>query len=76
MCKTKDFAVKLPVLKRISIDEIKVLSFNVENLLPKFDDPDFLTLMNEHDICLFTETWLKSDEKLRYPGFLDFSQIR
>ena len=51
---------------------LKILSFNVENLIPKLDDPQFLSLMEKHDLCLFTETWLATNDKIGLPSFWDF----
>ena len=76
MCQKNKFQGKLHSANKLLVNNIKILSFNVENLLPKLEDPDFLALINDHDICLFTETWLGSDEKIRYPGYWDFSQVR
>ena len=47
-----------------------------ENLSPKLDDPQFLPLMEEHDLCLFTETWLPNDDKMGLPSFWDFHFTR
>ena len=55
---------------------LKFLVFNVENLLPKMDESDFINLMEKHDICIFTETWLVSDKKLGLSNFRDFHQVR
>ena len=55
---------------------LKILSFNVENLTPKLDDQEFLSLMEGFDLCLFTETWLTSDEKIGLPSFWDFHFVR
>ena len=57
-------------------DKLKILSFNVENLLPKLDDPNFIALMNEYEICLFTETWLSNDDKIGLPQFFDIHFTR
>lgn len=57
-------------------ESIKLLSFNVENLEPKLNDPHFLDLLNKHDLCILCETWKKDESKLNLPGFWDFSQIR
>ena len=56
--------------------DIKLLSFNVENLMPKLEEPSFIDLINAHDICLFYETWNKVDEKIGIPDYWDFSQVR
>lgn len=62
--------------KSVSEKFLKILSFNVENLGPKLDDPQFLSLMEEHDICLFSETWLPNDDKIGLPSFWDFHFTR
>ena len=55
---------------------LKLLSFNVENLEPKLDEASFVDLIYEHDICVLTETWKKDETKLGLPGFWDISQCR
>ena len=58
------------------LNSIKVLSFNVENLTPKLEEQEFQHLMNNHDICLFSETWLTNNKKLGVPQFWDFHVVR
>ena len=82
MCKkveNKDLVYK----NRISLADLKhdqkqlnIVSFNVENLEPKLDDPNFIDLINSHDITVLCETWRKDDSKINIQGFWDFSQIR
>ena len=55
---------------------LKILNFNVEGLASELDDPFFIKLMNEHDICLLNETWKKDDSKVGLLGFWDFSLVR
>ena len=55
---------------------LKLSCFNVENLTPKLDESDFFNLMKAHDICLFTETWLTSVDKIDLPLFWDYHVIR
>ena len=61
--------------KNIS-ETLKFLSFNVENLEPKLDEPSFIDLLYKHDVCVLTETWKNDDTKINLPGFWDISQIR
>jgi hypothetical protein len=55
---------------------IEILSFNVEGLSSMCDDPDFLSLVNKHDICLLTATWKNDESTVNIPGYWDFSQAR
>ena len=55
---------------------LKILNFNVEGLSSELDDPSFIELMHQHDICLLNETWKVDDSKIGLPGFWDFSQVR
>ena len=55
---------------------LKILNFNVEGLTSELDDPSFLGLLYEHDICLVNETWKKDESKIGLPGLWDFSLIR
>ena len=55
---------------------LNILSFNVENLQPKLDEPTFIDLIYKHDICILCETWNKDDSKIGLPGYWDFSQIQ
>ena len=78
MCVNRGIKIgSLPMLCRSASEKsLKILSFNVENLRPKLDDPQFLSLMEEHDLCLFTETWLPNDDKIGLPSFWDFHFTR
>ena len=60
----------------LNLKALKLLSFNVENLEPKLDEPDFINLIASHDISFLCETWRKEDTKLNLHGLWDFSQIR
>ena len=55
---------------------LRILNFNVEGLASELEDPNFIKLMNDHDICLLNETWRTEDTKINLPGFWDFSLIR
>ena len=48
----------------------------MEGLVSGLEDPNFVKLMNDHDICLLNETWRKDDSKIGLTGFWDFSLIR
>ena len=78
MCKPKSRDIKAhnPNAKSVNQNNIKLLSFNVENLDPKLEEPQFLDLVNSHDVCILCETWKKDESKLKIPGFWDYSQIR
>ena len=55
---------------------LRFVCFNVEGLNSMVDDPSFMELISDHDICLLTETWKGDESKINIPGFWDFSQIR
>ena len=55
---------------------VKILSFNVEGLSSELEDPNFVDMLYEHDICLLNETWRPNDSKLDLPNFWDFSIVR
>ena len=55
---------------------LKILSFNVEGLASELDDPSFVDLIYQHDICLLNETWKSDESKIGLPGIWDFSLIR
>ena len=59
-----------------STRNLKLLSFNVEGLDSMLLDPNFLDMINKHDICILTETMRKDDSKLNLNGFWDFSLVR
>ena len=51
------------------------LSFSVESLKAKLDDPSFLELIQKYDIIILTETW-KVDTLINIEGFWDYSRAR
>ena len=55
---------------------LKFLTFNVEGLKSKLDDPSFQNYFIQNDIVVFLETWLDKKESLKIEGFWDYSQIR
>ena len=57
-------------------ENIKLLSFNVEGLKPKLEDPNFLEFVNNYDISILTETWKSEPTKINIEGFWDYSQVR
>ena len=57
-------------------NKLKILSFNVEGLASELEDPSFVDLIYQHDICLLNETWRSDDSKIGLPGLWDFSIIR
>ena len=54
----------------------QILSFNVEGLKTKLDDPSFLELIQKYDIIILTETWKADTLKINIEGFWDYSQVR
>jgi len=62
--------------KQAPIKRLKVLSFNVEGLTSELEDPNFVDLLYNHDICLLNETWKSDDSKLNLPNLWDFSVVR
>ena len=63
-------------VKSMKINELQILSFNVEGLDSMLLDPTFMQLIDRHDICILTETMKKDESKLNLEGFWDFPQIR
>lgn len=55
---------------------LNILSFNVEGLASGLEEPDFIKLINQHDICVLSETWKKDESKIELPGWWDFSLVR
>ena len=47
----------------------QILSFNVEGLKTKLDDPSFLELIQKYDIIILTETWKADNLKINIGGF-------
>ena len=68
MCKSN------PVVETKS--DLKLLTFNIEGLASGLEEPDVINLLNEHDICIFSETWKTDDSKINLPGWWDFSIVR
>ena len=53
-----------------------MLSFNVESLKPKLEDPNFLEFIKDYGVSIFSETWKADTSKLNTEGFWDYSQVR
>ena len=47
---------------------INILSFNVEGLKPKLEDPNFMEFIKDYDISIFSETWKADASKLNIEG--------
>ena len=58
------------------MENLRMLSFNVEGLDSILLDPSFMELINRHDICILTEIMKKDDSKLNLENFWDFSLVR
>ena len=58
------------------MENLRMLSFNVEGLDSILLDPSFMELINRHDICILTETMKKDDSKLNLENFWDFHLVR
>ena len=54
----------------------QILSFNVEGLKTKLDDPSFLELIQKYDIIILKETWKADTLKINLEDFWDYSQVR
>ena len=52
----------------------QILSFNVEGIKTKLDDPSFLELIQKYDIIILTETY--DTLKINIEDFWDYSQVR
>ena len=75
MCKVTQTPRPLPQ-PQMGIDNLAILSFNVEGLSAQLNDSSFHDLLNLHDINILTETWRSSDSKIELTGFWDYSQVR
>ena len=62
--------------KNILHKYLNLLTYNVEGLKTKLNDPSFLKLIEGYDIITLVETWLDGKQKLNLEGFWDYSQIR
>ena len=49
---------------------------NIEGLLGKLDDEDFLSTINYFDCITLVENWLKNDSTVNIQGFYSFSKFR
>ena len=57
------------------IDEIRVLSWNINGLGNKMADPDFLTCIREYDMIFLTATMKGNYNTLVLPGYPGISSI-
>ena len=48
------------------------MSFNVEGLKPKLEDPNFVKFNDNYDISILTETWEAGTSKFNIEKFWDF----
>ena len=55
---------------------LKFLTYNVEGLKSKLDEPSFLIMFKQYDVIIFLETWLDNKQNLNIEDFWDYSQIR
>ncbi|CAB3984286.1 Hypothetical predicted protein [Paramuricea clavata] len=55
---------------------LKFCSWNIEGLLGKLDDEEFLTTINSFDCITLVENWLKNDSTVNIQGFYSFSKCR
>ena len=55
---------------------LKFCSWNIEGLLGKLDDEDFLSTINSFDCITLVENWLKNDSTVNIQGFYSFSKFR
>lgn len=52
-----------------TVSKIKILSWNCQSIVPKYDEClDYLSRHGIH-IALFNETWLKTNKKLNFPNY-------
>src|ERR1700744_2410129 len=52
-----------------SVSKIKILSWNCQSIVPKFNETfDYLT-KHKIKIALFSETWLKLNKRINFPGY-------
>ena len=55
---------------------LQILSFNVEGLKTKLDDPSFLELIKKYNIIILTETWRADTLKSNIESFWDCLPVR
>ena len=55
---------------------LNFLTYNVEGLKSKLDDPSFLRMLKQYDVIILLETWLDNKQSITIEGFWDYSQIR
>ena len=53
-----------------------ILSFKVEGLKTKLDNPSFLELIQKYDITILTEAWKADTLNIIIEGFWDYLQVR
>ena len=51
------------------LQNINILSFNVEGLKPKLEDPNFLEFIKDYDISILSETRKAETSKLNIERF-------
>jgi hypothetical protein len=56
--------------------QLKFCSWNIEGLLGKLDDEDFLSTINSFDCITLVENWLKNYSTVNIQGFYSFSKFR
>ena len=54
------------------MEHLSILSWNVNGLVRKLSDTDFLDIVNNYDIVIFTETWISPNThyNLDIKGFI------
>ena len=48
------------VTKQDGHEELRIISWNINSLIRKLSDEDFLSELNSYDIVLLSETWISS----------------
>ena len=57
-------------MHRLVSSYLSIVSWNINGIRNKIDDPDFLERLLPHDIVFLTETWLdKGDENITIDGY-------
>lgn len=52
-----------------SVSKIKILSWNCQSIVPKLNETFDYLMKHKIKIALFSETWLKANKKINFPGY-------
>ena len=60
------------IKKQDKREKFNIISWNINGLIRKLSDTDFLELINSYDFFLFSETWASTSFNLELNGFQSF----